>query len=159
MKKLFFILSLFFCLYIQGQTIDANIVIDWSEVSICNMDEEAYASIEADWFKDKPDITQNLLKSLQESIDDIISFRKSSTNTLQLSVISIDKSGLFVCKAELIDKDKNSILLVQNNNDNKLGGMVYQTSLRRMKLGATTVGRDIGKLLKKQYKKMKKNKK
>lgn len=147
MKKfLLAICCVIFSLNLDAQINDANIVVDYSNATICGLDEESFAEIEKDWYKDNPEITGNMIEEIIDKIGKAIAFKKNSPNTIQISVNSISENGKFNCSVELIDSMHNSILKVNNITCSK--GGTWGTKLHLIKEGAHKEGRNIGKAIK-----------
>lgn len=115
MKKIIFLLTcLIVANYSNAQISDANYVVDYSQALICGMDEESFAEVEPDWYKDRPEITGGLIEGMMSKLAKSIPFKKSSQNTIKVTVISITDNGKFNCNIALYDS--NGTLKAQANN-------------------------------------------
>lgn len=145
------LLILFSGLLAFGQTWDVNVKVDYSKALICDMDEESYAIIESDWYKDKVEITHKLTTELLKETKKFLKLKLSSPITLLVTVNSIGKEGEFNCDAEVIGENKETILSVKDIR-RCTATSFWITNLRRMKINARDEGWELGRALKEQYK-------
>ena len=152
MKKIIFV---FVCLlvanYSNAQVSDANYIVDYSKAIICGMDEESFAELELDWYKDRPEITGGLIEGIMDKLGKTIPFKKSSRNTVKVTVISITDNGKFNCNIELFDS--NGRLMAQARNIRCSKGGTWGSKLHLMKESTEKEGKKLGAALKKEIKK------
>lgn len=151
MKRVFFtILCIVLSLSVNAQVSDANFIVDYSDVIICGMDEPSFADMEEDWYKDKPEISGKLIEKMLDRMGNRIVFKKSSANTIKISVHSITDNGKFVCDAVLLDPNQTTLVAVKNIDCSK--GGTFGSKLHLMKEGACKEGSRLGAAFMKEYK-------
>ena len=114
------------------------------------MDEESFATVESDWYKDKDEITQKLINELMFQTKKFLRIKLSSPVTLLVTVHSIGKYGEFKCDADVIGVD-NEIILSVKDVTRFTPTSFWLTTLRRIKVNARDEGWELGRALKFDY--------
>lgn len=155
MKKVIITLTLMFLIiFTYAQVMEADIVIDYSEASICGMDEASFSQYETDWYKDKPDINYKMIREILDENEDCFICKKDAPNALLIKVRRITENGGFLCNVKLVGSNKSIIQL--GDFSCSRGGKVG-TKLNLIKDGAEKIGEEIGKALKRELQKYLKN--
>lgn len=141
------ILFSFACLLTYGQSRDANFIVDYSQGLICGMDEESFASIEHDWYKDNPVISAKLIEGMMVGLKGVIIYNKNSANKVIVTVRSITENGKFNCDVNYVDSLGDTVMKIIGITCSK-GGTIG-TKLHLMKEGAPKEGENIGTAIRK----------
>lgn len=153
MKNLLLLIICLFTTNINAQITDANCVVDYSQALICGMDEETFAEMETDWYNDKPEITGGMIHGIMDELDSSIKFKKSSPNTIKVTVKSITDKGKFVCDVALLDA--SNTIIAQSKDIKNTQRLKWGTKLFPMKRGAKSEGEELGSALESELKKAK----
>lgn len=153
MKRLLIVIFCFvLCSAANSQIIkDANYSVDYSQVMICGMDEETFAEVEEDWFKDRPEISGNILQELLNKTAKYLSFKKSSQNQVIVYVKNISDNGKFNADIALFNEKNELFFKIQNVSCSK--GGTWGTKLHLMKEGALKEGKNLGNAFINEFKK------
>lgn len=132
----------------------AQIEIDFSSASIHGLSEEGFAAIEADWYKDKPEIIGDFVTPAVDKLKDVLSLGVNTgcTYKIVIKVVSINKSGTWRSDAVIYNGDTQEATI----KDIKGKGGTFGSQLNLIKDGAQSSGQKFAAALKKYLKKAKK---
>ena len=125
-----------------------KVVVDYSNAIIMDMTEAEFAEYEEDWYKDQPTIISDFMEEVNQRSGHLLymSARKESDYTLRWSVRYIYESGDIVSDFYLESADGEVVAKIA---DVVGEGGAFGTKLYRIKSGAESTGRALGKFFKK----------
>lgn len=123
----------------------ANIEVIFADASIHGMQEEDFAVVERDWYKDKPEIVYDFIGGVAEKLKDrfTIGTRLNTPYKIKAYVQNISKKGDYTCDA-IFFKDEMEIASIKSI---KADGGTFGTKLNLIKDGAEHTGEKLGKML------------
>ncbi len=126
-----------------------KVVVDYSNAIIMDMTEAEFAEYEEDWYKDQPDIISDLIDEVNQRSGHLLymSARRESDYTLRWSVRYIYESGDIVSDFYLESADGEVVAKIA---DVVGEGGAFGTKLYRIKSGAESTGRALGKFFRKE---------
>ena len=132
----------------------ANIEVIFADASIHGMQEEDFAAVERDWYKDKPEIVYDFIGGVAEKLKVrfTIGTRLSTPYQIKVYVQNISKKGDYTCDAIVFKEDVE----IASIKSIKADGGTFGTKLNLIKDGAEHTGEKLGKLLSKEIKKIRK---
>ena len=125
-----------------------KVVADYSNALIMDMTEEEFAEWEEDWYKDQPQIMSELIEEANDKLDGVLRLSRTRTTNyiLRWAVDWIDESGTIMSDFYL---ETASGEVVAKIADVVGEGGAFGTKLYRIKSGAESTGRALGKFFKK----------
>ena len=135
-----------------------NFEISFANAHIHGMTEGEFAKYEDGWHKDLPEIVGYFMDNLNSGIRKFVRFGNYPTAKYKLKVDVIDVStrGSFDSDAILLDNNGNVVAKISGLQTD---GGVFGTKLYLIKCGASCNGENLGDLLYRILKKLKRNKK
>ena len=132
---------------LRGQSV--KVVVDYSNAIIMDMTEAEFAEYEEDWYKDQPTIISDLIDEVNQRSGHLLymSARRESDYTLRWSVRYIYESGDIVSDFYLESADGEVVAKIA---DVVGEGGAFGTKLYRIKSGAESTGRALGKFFKRE---------
>lgn len=130
----------------------ARIEANYDKAIIYGMDEQAFASAEKDWEKDKPEILEHFMEGIQKTLGRKFELFTSTSVPgfiIRINIVEINTTGACLCDVLLVDQSGAELGRLESISGEAKGG----TKLRRIKNSAEDAGLSIGKLLKKAIKK------
>jgi hypothetical protein len=126
-----------------------KVVVDYSNAIIMDMTEAEFAEYEEVWYKDQPTIISDFVEEVNQRSGHLLymSARRESDYTLRWSVRYIYESGDIVSDFYLESADG---VVVAKIADVVGEGSGFGTKLYRIKSGAESTGRALGKFFKKE---------
>ena len=126
-----------------------KVVVDYSNAIIMDMTEAEFAEYEEDWYKDQPTIISDLIEEVNQRSGHLLymSARRESDYTLRWSVRYIYESGDIVSDFYLESADGEVVAKIA---DVVGEGGAFGTKLYRIKSGAESTGRALGKFFKRE---------
>ena len=126
-----------------------KVVVDYSNAIIMDMTEAEFAEYEEDWYKDQPTIISNLIDEVNQRSGHLLymSAHRESDYTLRWSVRYIYESGDIVSDFYLESADGEVVAKIA---DVVGEGGAFGTKLYRIKSGAESTGRALGKFFKRE---------
>ncbi|MBQ1174002.1 MAG: hypothetical protein IIX58_02315 [Alistipes sp.] len=133
---------------LRGQQ-SVKVIVDYSNAIIMDMTEAEFAEYEEDWYKDQPTIISDLIDEVNQRSGHLLymSARRESDYTLRWSVRYIYESGDIVSDFYLESADGEVVAKIA---DVVGEGGAFGTKLYRIKSGAESTGRALGKFFKKE---------
>lgn len=132
---------------LRGQSV--KVIVDYSNAIIMDMTEAEFAEYEEDWYKDQPTIISDLIDEVNQRSGHLLymSARRESDYTLRWSVRYIYESGDIISDFYLESADGEVVAKIA---DVVGEGGAFGTKLYRIKSGAESTGRALGKFFKKE---------
>ena len=132
---------------LRGQSV--KVIVDYSNAIIMDMTEAEFAEYEEDWYKDQPTIISDLIDEVNQRSGHLLymSARRESDYTLRWSVRYIYESGDIVSDFYLESADGEVVAKIA---DVVGEGGAFGTKLYRIKSGAESTGRALGKFFKRE---------
>ena len=132
---------------LRGQQ-SVKVIVDYSNAIIMDMTEAEFAEYEEDWYKDQPTIISDLIDEVNQRSGHLLymSARRESDYTLRWSVRYIYESGDIISDFYLESADGEVVAKIA---DVVGEGGAFGTKLYRIKSGAESTGRALGKFFKK----------
>jgi hypothetical protein len=132
---------------LRGQSV--KVIVDYSNAIIMDMTEAEFAEYEEDWYKDQPTIISDLIDEVNQRSGHLMymSARRESDYTLRWSVRYIYESGDIVSDFYLESADGEVVAKIA---DVVGEGGAFGTKLYRIKSGAESTGRALGKFFKRE---------
>ena len=126
-----------------------KVVVDYSNAIIMDMTEAEFAEYEEDWYKDQPTIISDLIDEVNQRSGHLLymSAHRESDYTLRWSVRYIYESGDIVSDFYLESADGEVVAKIA---DVVGEGGAFGTKLYRIKSGAESTGRALGKFFKRE---------
>ncbi len=126
-----------------------KVVVDYSNAIIMDMTEAEFAEYEEDWYKDQPTIISDLIDEINQRSGHLLymSAHRESDYTLRWSVRYIYESGDIVSDFYLESADGEVVAKIA---DVVGEGGAFGTKLYRIKSGAESTGRALGKFFKRE---------
>ena len=133
---------------LRGQQ-SVKVIVDYSNAIIMDMTEAEFAEYEEDWYKDQPTIISDLIDEVNQRSGHLLymSARRESDYTLRWSVRYIYESGDIVSDFYLESADGEVVAKIA---DVVGEGGAFGTKLYRIKTGAESTGRALGKFFKRE---------
>ena len=133
---------------LRGQQ-SVKVIVDYSNAIIMDMTEAEFAEYEEDWYKDQPTIISDLIDEVNQRSGHLLymSARRESDYTLRWSVRYIYESGDIVSDFYLESADGEVVAKIA---DVVGEGGAFGTKLYRIKSGAESTGRALGKFFKRE---------
>ena len=132
---------------LRGQSV--KVIADYSNAIIMDMTEAEFAEYEEDWYKDQPTIISDLIDEVNQRSGHLLymSARRESDYTLRWSVRYIYESGDIISDFYLESADGEVVAKIA---DVVGEGGAFGTKLYRIKSGAESTGRALGKFFKRE---------
>ncbi len=126
-----------------------KVIVDYSNAIIMDMTEAEFAEYEDDWYKDQPTIISDFVEEVNQRSGNLLymSARRESDYTLRWSVRYIYESGDIVSDFYLESADGEVVAKIA---DVVGEGSRFGTKLYRIKSGAESTGRALGKFFKRE---------
>ena len=130
---------------LRGQSV--KVIVDYSNAIIMDMTEAEFAEYEEDWYKDQSTIISDLIDEVNQRSGHLLymSARRESDYTLRWSVRYIYESGDIISDFYLESADGEVVAKIA---DVVGEGGAFGTKLYRIKSGAESTGRALGKFFK-----------
>ena len=137
-----------------------NLVLDFSGAQIMGMTEAQFRLFEEDWIKDQSDIYTEFRDEINRILKGkmVVGNLESAELMLRFDVIDVAKRGAMRGNLYLIKNGQNNeqdVIGRIDGLDSNMRGSFSGTKLRIIKLGAGQMGRRIGNILLKEYKRKK----
>ena len=133
----------------QAQVV--NLVVDFSNASIHNMDENAFSTYEPSYAKGKNEVIAKLVEEFndEEKVGFILGNFPKADYTVKVNVVAGSRKGDMLSNAEILDIDGNVIATI---SDIKGDGGTFGSNMNLMGDGCKSTGEALAKRMAKMIK-------